>query len=413
MFRLALSLLSLLISSAAYAASPSILYLTWTHDPATTMTVQWHSDKDESQSVVLYHRIGEKTWKSKEGVYNPLHSTDYIAHTVELDHLAPNTDYEFMFPGKKKTYKFRTMPQELDRPIRFAIGGDAYFYLNIFRRMCAQVAARDPDFVVVGGDIAYTNGRRSVFQTQNWEINRWRTFLREWKVQMVTSDGRLIPLIPVVGNHDVKGTQTDPFTNELFFYEIFTFPQKNIPYRNIDFGSYLSLSLLDTGHTYPIGGKQTDWLAGTLSERENFAYKFAAYHVGAYPSVYPYNGSAPRQIRENWCPLFEQYHLNGAFEHHSHTFKRTHPIKQEKVDPNGVVYFGDGSWGVSPRKVKNAKMWYMLKGEQENAVFIITLDQHMGAVEAISIDGKVIDATVTYPSSNFVSFDESRLLQYR
>lgn len=413
MIRSILFFAALLFSLVANADSPSILYLTWTDDPATTMTIQWHSSKEEEQTEVLFRRAGAKEWKSQAGVFNVLHSTDYIAHTVELVDLMPDTVYEFMFPGKKKTYKFRTMPQELNRPVRFAIGGDAYYYLNIFRRMCAQVAARDPDFVVVGGDIAYTNGRSSVFHTQNWEINRWRTFLREWKVQMVTSDGRLIPLIPVVGNHDVKGSQKDPFKSELFFYEIFTFPQKNIAYRNIDFGSYLSLTLLDSGHTHPIGGKQTEWLADALSERENFDYKFAAYHVGAYPSVYPYNGSVPRQIRENWCPLFEQYHLNGAFEHHSHTFKRTHPIKREKIDPNGVVYFGDGSWGVSPRKVKNAKMWYMLKGEQENAVFLITLDQHMGAVEAISIDGKAIDAAVTYPGSNFVSFDESRLLQYR
>lgn len=400
-----------MFSWAAYAASPSILYLTWTDDPTTTMTIQWHSDKDDEKTEVLFRQAGKQEWKSKEGVFNVLHSTDYIAHTVELDQLKPGTNYEFMFPGKKKTYKFRTMPEDLDRPVRFAIGGDAYYYLNIFRRMCAQVAAQDPDFVVVGGDIAYTNGRRSVFQTQNWEINRWRTFLREWKVQMVAKDGRLIPLLPVVGNHDVKGSQLDPLKNPIYFYEIFTFPNKDIPYRSLDFGSYLSLILLDTGHTYPINGKQTEWLANTLGERENFSYKFAAYHVGAYPSVYPYAGAVPRKIRENWSPLFEQYHLNGAFEHHSHTFKRTHPIKQEKVDPNGVVYFGDGSWGVSPRKVKNAKMWYMSKSAQENAVFIITLDQHMGVVEALSIEGKVIDSAVAYPSSNLVSFDESRLLR--
>ncbi|MBS0653583.1 MAG: metallophosphoesterase family protein [Verrucomicrobia bacterium] len=411
MLRVTLFFLSLTFSWAAYAASPSILYLTWTDDPTTTMTIQWHSDKDDEKSEVLFRQAGKKEWKSKEGVFNALHSTDYLAHTVELDQLKPGTDYEFMFPGKKKTYKFRTMPEDLDRPVRFAIGGDAYYYLNIFRRMCAQVAAQDPDFVVVGGDIAYTNGRRSVFQTQNWEINRWRTFLHEWKVQMVTKDGRLIPLLPVVGNHDVKGSQLDPFKNQMYFYEIFTFPKKNIPYRSLDFGSYLSLTLLDTGHTYPINGKQTDWLANTLAERENFSYKFAAYHVGAYPSVYPYAGAVPRKIRGNWCPIFEQYHLNGAFEHHSHTFKRTHPIKQEKVDPNGVVYFGDGSWGVSPRKVKNADMWYMSTSARENAVFIITLDEHMGAVEALSIDGKVIDTAVTYPSSNLVSFDESRLLR--
>ncbi len=411
MLRIALFFLSLVFSLTAYASSPSILYLTWTHDPATTMTIQWHSNKEELQTVVLFHCLGETQWHSKEGMFNSLHSTNYIVHTVELDQLKPGTDYEFKFPNKTGSYQFRTMPEELDRPIRFAIGGDAYFYLNTFRKMCAQIAAQDPDFVVVGGDIAYTNGRRSVFQTKNWEINRWRAFLREWKLQMVAKDGRMIPLVPVIGNHDVKGSQKDPSYNELYFYELFTFPNKDVPYRSLDFGSYLSLILLDTGHTCPIEGKQTQWLADALAERENSSYKFAAYHIGAYPSVYPYTGSTPRKIRENWCSIFEQYHLNGAFEHHCHAYKRTPPIKQEKVDPNGVVYFGDGSWGVSPRKIKNAKMWYMLKAERENAAFLITLDQHMGAVKALSIEGKIIDSAVTYPSSNFVSFNESRLLR--
>ncbi len=411
MIRIALFFFFFMFSWKTHASSPSILYLTWTHDPATTMTIQWHSDKEEPQTLVLFRRLDEKQWQSKEGEGNPLHSTDFIVHTVELDQLKPGTDYEFKFPNKRGSYKFRTMPEKLDRPIRFVIGGDAYFHLNLFRKMCAQIAAQDPDFVVVGGDIAYTNGRRSIFQTKNWEINRWRKFLREWKLQMASKDGRLIPLLPVIGNHDVRGSQQDPFYNEIYFYEIFTFPNKDVSYRSINFGSYLSLMLLDSGHTYPIDGKQTQWLADALAEKENFSYKFAAYHVGAYPSVYPYTGFIPRQIRENWCPNFEQYHLNGAFEHHSHAFKRTYPIKQEKIDPNGVVYFGDGSWGVSPRKAKNAKEWYMLKGDQENAVFLVTLDQHVGAIEALSIEGRVIDTALTYPSPNFVSFDESRLLK--
>lgn len=398
------------ISSVSFAVSPSILYLTWTRDPSTTMTIQWHTGKNEQKTEVLFRLAGEAKWQSKEGAFNPLHSTNYLAHTVELDQLKPDSDYEFMIQGKNGVYKFRTMPGQLERPVRFVVGGDAYYYYSNFRKMNALIALQDPDFVIVGGDIAYSNGRRPVFNTKNWEVNRWRTFLREWKRQMVTSDGRLIPILPVVGNHDVK-SKLDPLNHPLFFYEMFALPRKGISYRNLDFGTYLSLLLLDTGHSYPIGGEQANWLKNTLGSRENFSYKFAAYHIGAYPSVYPYTGAAPRQIRENWSPVFEQYQLTGAFEHHNHAYKRTHPIKQEKIDPNGVVYFGDGSWGTSPRKVKNAKMWYLLKGEQENAVFLVTLDQHLGAVQAFSINGKVIDSTIAHPCSNLVSFDESRLIQ--
>jgi hypothetical protein len=410
MLRFFLILFSIAVTSISYAASPSILYLTWTRDPSTTMTIQWHTGKNEKETEVLFRQLGSTQWQSKEGEYRPLHATDYLAHTVELDLLNPDVDYEFVIQGKPGVYKFRTMPQHMQRPVRFAVGGDAYYYYSNFRKMNAQIAAQDPDFIIVGGDIAYSNGKRAVFNTKNWEFNRWRTFLKEWKRQMVTSDGRLIPILPVVGNHDVKG-HLNPINHDLFFYEIFAFPQTGVSYRHLDFGNYLSLLLLDSGHTYPVDGQQADWLKSTLSSRENFPYKFAAYHIGAYPSVYPYQGARARQIRENWSPAFEQYHLTGAFEHHNHAYKRTHPIKQEQIDPDGVVYYGDGSWGTSPRKVKNAKMWYLLKGMQESAVFVVTLGQHLGAIEALSIDGKVIDAAVAHPGSNLVSFNESRLIR--
>jgi acid phosphatase type 7 len=32
-------------------------------------------------------------------------------------------------------------------------------------------------------------------------------------------------------------------------------------------------------------------------------------------------------------------------EHHDHTFKRTHPLKDGLVNANGIIYLGDGSWG--------------------------------------------------------------------
>ncbi len=397
--------------SMGFASSPSILYLTWTQDPTTTMTVQWHTAPKEKTSEVLYRKAGDSEWQTKSGGCLRLLKTDYLVHTVELEQLQPNSDYEFSIQGKQGAYKFRTMPKVLDRPVRYVIGGDAYYYFDRFYMMNAQIAAHDPDFVVVGGDIAYSYGHRAVMKRKNWAIDRWRTFLQQWKKQMVTSDGRLIPLLAVVGNHDVRKLRADPERYEVMFYELFAMPDRKVSFRTLDFGQYLSLFLLDSGHSYPVRGRQADWLKQGLGERENFSYKMAVYHVGAYPSVYSYTGAIPEEIRKTWCPLFEKYHLNAAFEHHSHAYKRTHLIKEEKIDPAGVLYLGDGSWGVSPRKVKNAGMWYMARGEQVNAVCLVTLTRQLGAIQALSIDGQIIDAVDTYPISNLVSYNPVRLLR--
>ena len=391
------------------ARPPPILYLTWMHDPTTTMTVQWHTSNRDLLSEVIYRKMGEDEWQKKEGLAFLLPKTNVYVHTVELDVLEPGADYEFQLAERKGVYRFRTLPSSLSKEVKFVVGGDAYFYLSIFRKMNERIASCNPDFVIVGGDIAYTTGRRAVFKGKGWELERWRTFLKEWRSQMVTSDGRLIPIVPVIGNHDIKQTSLDSNPNHYFFYNLFAMPENGVPFRVFDVGDYLSLFLLDTGHTYNIEGMQSRWLKTVLSERESMPYKMAAYHMGGYPSVYPYRGRTPKAIRSQWSPLFEKYHLNVAFEHHNHAYKRSFPMKGNKINPDGVVYMGDGSWGVTPRKPKN--LWYLEKVAEVNAICLVTLSPEMSSIEAINIDGKVFDSMTTFPTQAMVAWNEGRLLE--
>ncbi|MBY0530090.1 MAG: metallophosphoesterase [Rhabdochlamydiaceae bacterium] len=384
-----------------------IVYLTWIHDPSTTMVVQWHSSKDKDASEVLFREVGETEWQRAHGFYVRLPKTSVLVHTVELGGLRPGGEYEFQV--EDEVCRFRTLPLTLERPVRFVMGGDAYLYEKLFRKMNRQIAAQDPDFVVVGGDIAYTHGKPGLLRGKSWQLNRWQTFLKEWK-KMVTSDGRLIPLLAVLGNHDVRSGDLNPFSYRTLFYELFALPEKGRPFRTLDCGNYLSLFLLDTGHSYHIEGTQTEWLKRVLAERENKPYKMAAYHIGAYPSVYPFDGDVPREIRSLWCPLFERYHLTAAFEHHNHAYKRTVRIKDNALDPQGVLYMGDGSWGVSPRKVKNRGEWFLERAEKVNAVCLITLDRAHGAIEALSNQGVIIDEVMVLPGTAQVAVNERRWL---
>lgn len=374
---------------------PSVLYLTWMHDPTTTMTVHWQSQHPHSASAVYYRKCGDEQWILKTGIYASLPKTRWLVHTVELDSLDPATEYQFRLLGREGVFRFRTLQKTLSSPMKFAVGGDAYRYLSTFRTMNKSVAACDPDFVVVGGDIAYVYGRAALFKGKQWEIKRWRSFLQEWTAEMVTSDGRMIPIVPVVGNHDVRSCSLKLASDHFLFHELFAFEKRGVPYRVFDAGNYLSLLLLDSGHQYPIRGQQTDWLQEVLAHRESIPHKMAVYHISAYPSVYPYSDETSELIREEWCPLFEQYRLQVAFEHHNHAYKRTFPLKGGEIDPNGVIYMGDGSWGVSPRKPKS--LWYLEKIERSNAVCLVTLTEDKSRVEAINLRGKVIDCVETFP----------------
>ena len=84
-------------------------------------------------------------------------------------------------------------------------------------------------------------------------------------------------------------------------------------------------------------------------------------------------------------------------------------MKGNKINPDGVVYMGDGSWGVTPRKPKN--LWYLEKVAEVNAICLVTLSPEMSSIEAINIDGKVFDAVTTFPTQAMVAWNEGRLLE--
>jgi|SRR5579862_567653 len=385
--------------------SPSVLYLTWQHDPTSTMMIHWHAEEEATQ--VPYRRQGDKTWEIQEGISVTLPYSKKLMHTVELLDLDADTEYEFCV--QEGIYRFRTLPSALTRSVRFVMGGDAYYHLAVFKKMNALIAEQNPDFVVVGGDIAYTCGVPIWTGNKKSALKRWRVFLSEWKKSLVTRDGRLIPLIPVIGNHDIRASSVDNSQSEYLFYELFAFPRQGVAFRVLDVGNYLSLFLLDSGHSCHVGGMQAAWLKKALAERENRNYKISAYHVGAYPSYYPFSNETSKAIREEWSYLFERYHLTAAFEHHNHTYKRTFPLKAGQIDPDGVVYLGDGSWGISPREPK--KMWYLSRREKANAVCVVTLSEKSGEIEALRIDGEKIDGMDLLPTRAYTAFEETKLLE--
>ena len=377
--------------SSSNKKNPEIVYLTYTKDPTTSITVQWHSPLTNAASKVLYRKKGEVIWQEAKGSSIRPEEFEMLIHRVDLGDLQPNTFYEFRVDSFKKTSLFRTLSSDVkQKPVQFVVGGDAYRFLSSFRKANRQIAETDPDFVIVGGDIAYTHSNKVPFKGRQWEIKRWTTFFSEWKTSLVGKGGRMIPIVPVVGNHDVPKNQVDPRKTPVLLYQLFAFGEENISYRALDIGSFLSLILLDTDHSYPIIGDQTQWLKQALSDRAQVSYKFAVYHVGAYPSVYPYNGAIPKRIRKYWSPLFEANGVQVAFEHHNHAYKRTYPIKAEQIDSNGVIYIGDGCWGVKPRK-PHPKAWYLAEKDRKNCFNFVSISDQGCDITAYAITGEVID----------------------
>lgn len=385
----------LLGAQPALAGDESVLavYLTWQSDPTTTMTVQWHTPAAHADNTVSYrpHARIVGGWQSVTGTSRALKHSDRLVHWTQITGLEPDTMYEFRIGDGEVIRKFRTMPAAPTRPIRFAESGDVMRDQSLFERMNKLVAARDPDFVIFGGDLAHDNG-------QPEGAKFWYAFLDIWQRTMIAPDGRTIPLIVAIGNHETPNGGFDQTPEDvLFFYELFAFPGMQ-GYNVLDFGKYLSLILLDTKHTHPVSGEQTDWLDQTLAARADRTHVFCIYHVPAWPAARNPGNTQNRHIRQQWVPVFEKHRVDICFEHHDHTFKRTHPIRDGQIDPHGVVYLGDGGYALNetrrpkpPGRWWNGGRWYLARSGQTNFFWLATLDGDARTFEAVDPTGHVFD----------------------
>ncbi len=375
----------------ASTEEPLGLYLTWQRSPQSSISIQWVSNKDQLDDGIEFQREGEVVWHKEKGTHRLMPSElPYAIHFVELKELKPATGYLFRIANEQKVYKFRTVPLDTSTPLRFVVGGDMYNgSLEMLKKTNRAAAAMDPFFILIGGDIAYS-ATGKISEPENGQ--KWLDWLKVWKKTMQTSDGYLIPIIPAIGNHEVRGG-TDGSPNEAqFFYALFPMPGLD-GYNVLDFGTYMSLIILDSGHTNPVQGSQTDWLKKVFAVRPHVPHKFAIYHVPAYPSYRSYNAPISRAIRKNWVPLFEQYGLTAAFENNDHTYKRTHPILRGKSQEKGILYLGDGAWSVDPvRKPKTPKQaWYLAKSVSTQHFILVTIEGLRRRFQAFTPDGKLID----------------------
>lgn len=379
----ALLLFLLFLSSPLLAKSDDTsVWCSWKSDPTTTMTVQWISKKSDTNNDVKYRVKNSTKWQHAKATHSAMpDKRPFVVHKVELKNLKPNTFYRFQVGKGSKTFMFRTMPKDLSSPIRFVTGGDAYH--NSFKKyqaMCRQVAKENPRFVIIGGDIAYSAAKKE--GQEDW--GKWKNFFSSWSKLMVDKEGCKIPLLVTIGNHEVTGRYQRSL-NDAPFYKLF-FERSTY---DISFGSYLHLTFLDSSHTQPIKGKQTEWLKKTLKKNRHHLHRFCVYHVGAYPSQGNINFAASKQVRKHWVPLFEKYRVHACFESHDHAYKRTFPLINGKKKEGGVVFFGDGCWGVTPRAPKSRD--YLAHKEQKQNALVVELSSTQRRFWAVDPKGKMLD----------------------
>jgi acid phosphatase type 7 len=334
---------------------PRQVVLTWQQDPSTTMTITWRTDERGENNILRYADKPDarpRNWKTLEAKTFTFEETSAWLHTVELQNLKPGQHYyvEIPHPTHPDKFHFITMPDEKNRrELVFLVGGDSRTRRDVRREMNVLAARENPDFVIFDGD----------FISTALNEGQWDDWFDDWHEQMITANGRRIPVVPAIGNHEVDGSYLQPREKAPFYLKRFVAPEPR-NYYVLSFGPDLVVVTLDSDHLTEIT-QQSEWLDKTLQAHRDTRWKVVQYHVAAWPSVRDFDGAIPQKIRTHWIPLFEKHNVDLVIEAHDHAYKKTVPIRNNQQDNDrGIIYIGDGGWGAPVRETKNAEDFWWL-----------------------------------------------------
>lgn len=386
------SLLAVFAVMLAFAgqAAPRHVYLTWQGDTSRTITVNYQTLEPGGASTVYFDtkpRNGRLSGYQFMAVGRshlvPGLEDGRKVHWVDLGNLIPGQTYYFIAGdsqhGLTAERKFRTVPAGSGK-LRFVTGGDMGTSSDL-ATLLRQAAKLSPAFGVVGGDLAYANDTMTNYA-------RWDVWLDHWQTNMITPAGHTIPMVLAIGNHEVRGGMTP--TNARFYLRYFAQAGER-SYHARTFGKNLAMFLLDSGHLSPHDGEQAEWLDAQLSAHRNVPHQMAVYHVPLYPSHRAYDGGGSVQGRRAWLPIFDRHHLTVAFENHDHTFKRTPLLRENKPDPGGTLFLGDGCWGMGARTVDKELRPYLVKAASVQHFWCVDVSRSRVEYRAVNKAGQIFD----------------------
>ncbi|HOC67192.1 MAG: Calcineurin-like phosphoesterase [Candidatus Hydrogenedentes bacterium ADurb.Bin101] len=315
------------------SAQPEQICLTWSGEPATSMTIQWRSSPEADDGILQFRESVKTDTSVTEVTPNRVALKDSGTRndpvnnrfSAVLNGLRPATSYDYRVACNgafSDWYTFTTAPPpSAAQSFSFVYMGDPQVGLDTWGELVHKADTRHPDaaFYVVSGDNVNRGNNRN-----------------EWDTLFHAAGGVFEhkPYVPALGNHDCPGG-----ARPRLFLELLTLPEngpgKLEPERayTFQYGNALFL-VLDSNSDLEV---QALWMEEQL-KNSSATWKFAVYHHPAY-------SSAPRrdnvELREKWGPLFDKYHVDMALQGHDHGYLRTRPMRggKEVASPaEGTIY---------------------------------------------------------------------------
>ncbi|HDD25757.1 MAG TPA: metallophosphoesterase family protein, partial [Acidilobales archaeon] len=344
-----------IIRSVVLNDPPRYIHLSWAvNDVYHTMTIMWWTEYDVSGNVVVYDTVSHEGEDIAAYRFKAIAETHQVCaygkcfpgywHEVTLTGLQPGTTYYFKVGGPggwSKEYKFRTI--DPNKPVKIVVTGDSRrpwgegYELKVHPEVTSNypwsriwlakaVATEDPDAVIFVGDM--------VNEGNNWE--HWSKWFEDVTDNLITADGRIIPIIAVIGNHEMGAYPNVESTYE-WFKGVFANPGNEL-WFSLDFPNLHVLVLATTG------GCVGTWWAPMVEEakeqvdfiKEDLAstdakWIIAAFHVPYYDCFPSGTGYPSEVLLKYWAKLLEEGGVDMVFTGHVHNYMRSWPLRTVDV----------------------------------------------------------------------------------
>jgi len=302
---------------------PDRIALTWSDDPATSLSVTWRTDSTVTEAYALFAKATPSPrfdrYADTLAAATELLDTRLVVgeetvahfHSVTFRDLEPNTLYAYRVGSEgvwTEWYQFRTASSDTE-PFSFLYFGDAQNDLHThWSRLIREAYSRAPDarFMIHAGDLV-NSAHRNIEWGEWFEAGGWIH--------------GMLPSIPVPGNHEYRAYHPDSTERFLSVHwrPQFTLPENGIPglEETVYYIDYQGVRVIGLNSMRDIQ-QQAEWLETVLSDNPN-RWTVITFHFPIYSSSGNRDNPALRSL---WKPIFDRHYVDLVVQGHDHTYAR-------------------------------------------------------------------------------------------
>jgi hypothetical protein len=328
-----------------YTAGPYLNYA-----QQTKMNILWETDQP-AKAIIKYGKT-EEFGKTKV-------IDDYKRkHEIQLTNLEPETRYFY------EVSSISAQSDEIDSGIltfftavdeetsfSFVAVGDTEGRPFINDKVSDAIWGKRPNFVVMLGDL--TDGGT-------------KTHRYEWTHEYFTGVTQLasrLPFFPVPGNGE----------DDLVWYNHYHYLPEPEGYYKFSYGNaeFFMINSNERKSGLTKGGEQYKWLVEQLANSDA-TWKFVSHHHSPYTSEQDDYGDTWETSETEYgdvnmrklLPLYEKYDVDMVFYAHIHSYERSWPMKNNKIDrDDGIVFIQAGGAGGNLADHGPTPTWFNVKKE--------------------------------------------------